>query len=237
MKKSFMRFPMCQDITLMTRDTSRRYAEDVRNSKYGRMMVVNSSAVIRTLAVMCMLGGLFRILMAPFSLVWGTNSPQELVVGVLGTMFMGIGFIGVYFFLAQRLGKLGFIGFILHSIASFLLMGTVFTTLVFSTDAPDLLAMEAAPLPIAIAGPVMFISLIVSMLLIGIALLKAKAISRIPAIILVVSPLLNFVPSIVPDFDLSVITWGLSFMWMGFEVLRDAGETKYSLTNLEVPAK
>jgi hypothetical protein len=175
--------------------------------------------VIRLLAIFSIIGGFFRALMCPLALVWGMNSPQELTAGVLGTLFMGLGIFGLYFSAHKELGKLGFTAFILYAFGSFVLMGMVFTSLVFAVYDPTVLQMDMPPLPILIASPLMMLSVMLSMILLGIAVLKTKVFSKVPAILILLAPILNFIP-VVGDY--SVLAWGIPFMWFGVEVLKKA---------------
>lgn len=178
---------------------------------------MNLNKVIRLLAIFSIIGGFFRALMCPLALVWGMNSPQELTAGVLGTLFMGLGIFGLYFSEQKEFGKLGFTGFILYALGSFILMGMVFTSLVFAVYDPKVLQMDMPPLPILVASPFMMVTVMLSMILLGIAALKTKVFSTVPAILLALAPILNFIP-VVTDF--SVLAWGIPFMWFGVEVLK-----------------
>jgi hypothetical protein len=177
--------------------------------------------VIRLLAIFSIIGGFFRTLMCPLALVWGMNSPQELVAGVLGTLFMGLGIFGLYFANHKEFGKLGFTAFILYAVGSFILMGMVFTSLVFAVYDPKVLQMDMPPLPILVASPLMMVTIMLSMILLGIAALKSKVFSAVPAILLILAPILNFVPVVT---DYSVLAWGIPFMWFGIEVLKKSRE-------------
>jgi hypothetical protein len=173
--------------------------------------------VVRILSVFSIIGGFFRALMCPLALVWGMNSPQELTAGVLGTLFMGLGVFGLYFSSQKEFGKLGFTAFIMYAFGSFVLMGMVFATLIFSVHDPKILEMATPPLPIMIAGALMMLTIMPSMILLGIAALKSKAFSKVPAILLILAPVLNFVP-VVTNF--SVLAWGIPFMWLGIEAIK-----------------
>lgn len=173
--------------------------------------------VIRILSVCSIIGGFFRALMCPLALVWGMNSPQELTAGVLGTLFMGLGIFGLYLSYQKELGKLGFLGFIMYAFGSFVLMGMVFSTLIFSVYDPKVLEMATPPLPIMVAGAFMMLTIMPSMIILGIAALKSKVFSKVPAILLILAPILNFIP-VVSDF--SVLGWGIPFMWFGIEAIK-----------------
>jgi hypothetical protein len=178
---------------------------------------MNLNKVNRLLAIFSIIGGFFRALMCPLALVWGMNSPQELTAGVLGTLFMGLGIFGLYFSAHKEFGKLGFTAFILYAVGSFVLMGMVFTSLVFAVYDPKVLQMDMPPLPILIASPLMMLSVMLSMILLGIAVLKTKVFSKVPAILIILAPILNFIPFVT---DFSVLAWGVPFMWFGVEVLK-----------------
>jgi hypothetical protein len=184
---------------------------------------MNLNKVIRLLAIFSIIGGFFRALMCPLALVWGMNSPQELTAGVLGTLFMGLGIFGLYFSAHKEFGKLGFTAFILYAFGSFILMGMVFASLVFAVYDPKVLQMDMPPLPILVASPLMMLSVMLSMILLGIAVLKTKALPKVPAILIILAPILNFIP-VVGDY--SVLAWGIPFMWFGVEVLKKSRENE-----------
>lgn len=186
--------------------------------------------VIRFLAICSIVGGGFRALMTPLAFVWGANSVPELVSGVLGTMLMGIGMFGLYFAHIKELGKLGFTAFALHSVASFLLMALVFSTLVFAVHDPSLLQSDTPPMPIMVVGAMMMPLLMLGMILFSIAVMWRKAMSIVPAILLLITPILNFVPLIS---DYSPLVWGIAFMLFGIEVWRKA-PTGRTLTHLDI---
>jgi hypothetical protein len=185
------------------------------------LIIMELNKVIRLLAIFSIIGGFFRALMCPLALVWGMNSPQELTAGVLGTLFMGLGIFGLYFSSHKEIGKLGFTAFILYAFGSFILMGMVFATLVFAVYDPKVLQMDMPPLPILIASPLMMLSVMLSMILLGIAVLRTKVFSKVPAILIILAPILNFIP-VVGSF--SVLAWGIPFMWFGVEVLKKSRE-------------
>lgn len=180
---------------------------------------------IRWLAVSCMIGGFFRALMAPLAMAWGMNNVSELTAGVLGTLFMGIGAFGLYFFQPERWGKVGFAGFAMHAVGSFLLMAMVFATLVFAVYDPEVLSSDTPPLPIMVSSMLMMPTLMGSMLVIGGAVLKKKTMSAIPAVLLILSPILNFVPVEFVS-TLSPLTWGAAFILFGAELYRNASPAR-----------
>jgi len=182
---------------------------------------MKGETVIRWFAVSCVIGGFFRGLMVPLAMAWGMDSVPELIAGVLGTLFMGIGMFGLYLHDIQRWGKLGFAGFALHAIGSFLLMAMVFSTLVLSAYDPAALASDTPPVPIMAAGVAMMPTMMLSMILIGIATLRTKVMPAWPGILLLASPVLNFIPLSLFS-NLSPLVWGLSFVWFGIELSKKA---------------
>ncbi|TLS49324.1 hypothetical protein FE782_26080 [Paenibacillus antri] len=208
------------------------YAYDIKQTKWmrERMLEMTFLKVIRFLAVCGIIGGFFRALMTPLALVWGMNSVPELVSGILGTMCMGMGMFGLYFVHIKEMGKLGFTAFLFHSVASFILMAMVFSTLVFAVHDPSILEANMPPLPIMIGGALMMPFLMLGMILFAITVLRTKVLSIVPAILLLASPVLNFLP-VVSDY--SPIIWGLAFMLFGIEVWKKTAKGK-ALTNLDV---
>lgn len=176
--------------------------------------------VIRFLAVCSIIGGLFRAVMTPLALSLGLNSIPELVSGVLGTMFMGIGMFGLYLLHIGRAGKLGFAAFAIHSAASFLLMALVFDSLTFRVYEPSMLDSANPPLPIAITGLTSMPLLILSMLLFPLCIFRSGMYSKLPAVLLLLSPVFNFIPAVA---DIGPLLSGSAFVWFGVEAWNQAG--------------
>ncbi|MFC0212941.1 hypothetical protein ACFFK0_10835 [Paenibacillus chartarius] len=168
-----------------------------------------------------MIGGFFRAVMTPFALFLGLNSIPELVTGVLGTMFMGIGMFGLYFLHIRQAGKLGFAAFAIHSFASFLLMALVFESLTFRVYEPAMLDSPTPPLPIAIAGMTSMPLLILSMILFPLCIFRTNIFSRFPAVLLLATPVLNFIPAVS---DFGPLLWGAAFILFGSEAWKQAGQ-------------
>ncbi|MBD0382913.1 hypothetical protein [Paenibacillus sedimenti] len=181
--------------------------------------------VIRFLAVCSILGGFFRAIMTPFALGLGLNSIPELVSGVLGTMFMGIGMFGLYFLHIGKLGKLGFAAFAIHSVASFLLMALVFDSLTFKVYEPAMLDSTNPPLPIAITGLTSMPLLVLSMILFPACVFRTKIFSKLPAVLLLATPVLNFLPVVS---DIGPLLWGFAFILFGIEAWQQAGQISES---------
>lgn len=177
--------------------------------------------VIRFLAVCSIIGGFFRAVMTPFALGLGLNSIPELISGVLGTMFMGIGMFGLYFLHVRKAGKLGFAAFAIHSFASFLLMALVFDSLTFRVYEPSMLDSPTPPLPIAITGLTSMPLLILSMVLFPVCVLRTQIFSKLPAILLIATPVLNFIPVVS---DIGPLLWGGAFILFGLEAWKQAGQ-------------
>lgn len=176
--------------------------------------------VIRFLAVCSIIGGACRAAMTPLALSLGLNSIPELIFGVLGTMFMGIGMIGLYLPHIRQSGRLGFASFALHTFASFLLMALVFDSLTFRVYEPSMLDSPSPPWPVAVTGLASMPLLILSMVVFPICIFRTKIYAKLPAILLLVTPVINFIPMLA---DIGPLLWGLAFVWFGVEAWRQAG--------------
>ncbi len=92
------------------------------------------SNVIRWLGLFAGVGGICRALMAPFELAWGVDNTFALVVGgVTGSIFIILGPAGIYLYQAERIGVLGFIGFILTSLGNIIVSSMVTISLFVNT--------------------------------------------------------------------------------------------------------
>lgn len=82
---------------------------------------------------------------------------------------------------------------------------------------PKVLQLDTPPLPIMVTGPFMMVTVMLSMILLGIASLKSKVFSTAPAILLILAPIINFVPIFS---NYSVLACGIPFMWFGIEAVK-----------------
>ncbi|GIO14253.1 hypothetical protein J19TS2_38080 [Cohnella xylanilytica] len=188
------------------------------------------SQVIRFLAVCSIIGGFFRAAMTPFALALGLDSIPELICGVLGTLFMGIGMFGVYFLHLKKFGKLGFAAFALHSVGSFLIMALVFDSLTFKVYEPSMLQSPMPPWPVAVTGMTSMPIIILSMILFPISIFRTKLYSKLSAILLLLTPVLNFMPYVS---DVGPLLWGAAFVLYGIEAWKQAAPGRTPELTLE----
>ena len=112
------------------------------------------SNVIRWLGLFAVVGGICRALMTPFELAWGMDNTVALVVGgVTGSIFIILGTAGIYLYQAEKIGVLGFIGFIITTLGNIIVSSMVSISLFVNTalNQPEILEQDL-PGPIGPSG-------------------------------------------------------------------------------------
>ncbi|MDF2646348.1 MAG: hypothetical protein K0Q73_2153 [Paenibacillus sp.] len=83
---------------------------------------MNEKQVIKWLGMICILAGITRMGMTPASIIWGTDSTQELTTGLIACILMSVGTIVTYMVQSRETGVTGFITTL------FIIVGNILTT-------------------------------------------------------------------------------------------------------------
>jgi hypothetical protein len=70
---------------------------------------MNEKQVIKWLGMICILAGITRMGMTPASIIWGSDSTQELTTGLIACILMSVGTIVTYMVQSRETGVTGFI--------------------------------------------------------------------------------------------------------------------------------
>lgn len=70
---------------------------------------MNEKQIIKWLGMICILAGVTRMGMTPASIIWGTDSTQELTTGLIACILMSVGTIVTYMVQSRETGVIGFI--------------------------------------------------------------------------------------------------------------------------------
>lgn len=172
---------------------------------------MNQWRVVQLLGLFCLIAGIARFGMTPTSLIWGTDSWQELTCGYIASILMSVGTIALYLVQSKESGVLGFIstiGIILGNIctAAMLFVSFIIDT---SVNEPDGVA-------VAITGIGAMVGLMGGTLLFAIATYRAKVFPRWVAGLSVLMLLVGFLP--IEDNKYMAAFWGIAYVVMGFYI-------------------
>jgi hypothetical protein len=172
------------------------------------MMNMNLERVATALAGVAILGGIARIGMTPSALIWGENSVQELVFGLIACLFMGVGIFGVYLYQAHRLGITGLASVLLLSISSTLTAALVWSTMlgVTAEDQPFVAPMQTINSTAAMLGTIGFC----------VQTLRARILPAWPVVLFLLFPAIMFIPALS---NWGAVLWGISYMGLGYYVV------------------
>jgi hypothetical protein len=163
--------------------------------------------------------------------------PVHVILG-LGMLLYLPGITGLYSQQAPRLGRLGFIGFVLSFFGIAVFAGTILTAEAFLFPLlgtiPATAALMADPNSPLNAGPLAFILIAASVafalgcILLGIALLRWGNLPRIPVVLMVIGGVfIPFAPPL-PQFvaAISAILLGVAMVWLGYRVWAGASASQ-----------
>ncbi|SDD83022.1 hypothetical protein SAMN02799630_04229 [Paenibacillus sp. UNCCL117] len=170
---------------------------------------MNDKQIIRWLGMICILAGIARIGMTPTSMIWGTDSPQELTFGFIACILMSVGTIVTYLVQARETGVTGFVATLAIIIANIVTTAMVWTPFVMGAGAP-----MPEGIVVDISRAVMMVGLMGGSLVFAILSFKARVFPRwVPALLVLM--LLNlFLP--IADNQFFAAFWGLAYVGMGY---------------------
>lgn len=165
--------------------------------------------VVRWLGMICLLAGIARIGMTPTSIIWGTDSAQELTFGYIACILMSVGSIAIYLVQSREIGVLGFISTLGIIIGNILTTALVFTAFLLSSTEP-----KPDGLVVAITGTGGMIGLTAGTLVLAILMYRAKVFPRWVAGLFVLMILSLFLP--IEDNKYMALFWGIAYVGAGF---------------------
>ncbi|HZG84303.1 hypothetical protein [Paenibacillus sp.] len=170
---------------------------------------MNEKQLIKWLGMICILAGIARMGMTPTSIIWGTDSPQELTFGFIACVLMAVGTIVTYMVQSRETGVAGFITTLLIIVANIITGAMVWSLFAAGPGAP----MPEGPL-VNISRLIMMAGLMGGSLVFAILTFRAKVFPRwVPALLILM--LVNiFLP--VADNKFFAAFWGLAYVGMGY---------------------
>lgn len=161
--------------------------------------------ITRGLAFIAMLGGVARIGMAPSAVVWGTDSMQELLFGLVACLLMGVGIFGVYFYEAHRLGVIGFLSVLLLSVSSTLTTGLLWSTMLGMTEGDNSY--------IALLQNINSMTALIGMIGFCVLTVRARIYPLWTVVLFLLFPIMSFIPAVT---EWATAAWGLSYVGFGY---------------------
>lgn len=187
------------------------------------------TTVVRWLGLLALVGGVCRAAMTPLELAWGTdNTPALLIGGITGSIFIILGTAGIYLYQAEKVGILGFIGFICTVLGNVLVCSMVALTLFVLTALkdPQILEQELTG-PIGPLRMVMLITMSLGYILLGYVTLRAKMLPAWAGALMILFVILPFLPFLG---DYLAAIWGLIYMGLGWAVWSRSSESETKAT-------
>lgn len=170
---------------------------------------MNDKQIIRWLGMICILAGITRIGMTPTSLIWGTDSPQELTFGLIACVLMSVGTIVTYMVQSRETGVTGFI-----TTLAIIIANIVTTAMVWS----QFTAGAGQPMPegllVNISRMINMIGLMGGSLVFAIITFRANVFPRWVPSLLILMILMLFLP--VADNKFFAAFWGIAYVGMGY---------------------
>lgn len=176
--------------------------------------------MMKWVAVIAIIAGVIRMVMTPMALIYGMNTPPEMWPGFIACALMTIGAFALYLVQAEKIGKLGLIAFLLLTIGNILVTNGAFMTLAGYEPKPELMFINILMMATLVLGSVLF----------AIVTYRAKVLPRSGAVFMILFVLMMFSPA----GDFLPIAWGLSYILLGYGVLKPKAEAKTTSTVVNI---
>ncbi|MDD9267739.1 hypothetical protein ACFPES_11950 [Paenibacillus sp. GCM10023248] len=174
---------------------------------------MNEGLLVKWFGVICILAGVFRMGMTPASLIWGTDSTQELTTGLIACVLMSVGSIVLYMVQSRETGVIGMITILA------IIVGNILTTAMLWSQfaAGGANAVQPEGLLVNITRMFGMIGFMGGTLVFMVVTYMAKVFPRwIPALILLMI-LSMFLP--IEDNKYFAFFWGLTYVGMGYCIM------------------
>jgi hypothetical protein len=155
------------------------------------------------------------------------------IVGLIATMLLAVGFLGLYLKQAKETGMLGFIGFLFAFFGSLLFMCVQYIETVlwpiFTEHALGLLEHEGAMFTdtvFTIFYLIMGYSLALGFIILGVTTLRAKILSKWGALLMMIGgAIFSLVISVIIVRTIGIVLLAAGLVWLGWEIGKDSRET------------
>ncbi|MDF2647341.1 MAG: hypothetical protein K0Q73_3146 [Paenibacillus sp.] len=147
-------------------------------------------------------------MMTPTSLIWGGDSPQELVFGYAASVLMAVCTIVLFIPQSRETGVLGFIAALIASLGNAVISGQQYGIFAYASYAEKGMFVN-------ITGMVVGIGMLVGTILLAFVTFRAKVFPRWNVLFFVLM-LISFGIPILQDWF--AFFWGLAYMGMGYTI-------------------
>lgn len=172
---------------------------------------MNEKQVIRWLGMLCLLAGIIRMGMTPSSLIWGTDSVQELTFGLIACILMSACTIVTYMVQSRETGVIGFI-----TVLAIIIGNIVTTCMLWSSFASVKPEINPDGLFIAVSRTLTLICFTGGTLVFTLLTYRAKVFPRwIPGLFVMMIAAM-VLP--VEDNKYFAFFWGLTYVGMGYTI-------------------
>lgn len=180
---------------------------------------MNGMQLVKALGMICLLAGIARIGMTPTSIIWGTDSVQELTFGFIACVLMSVGTIVTYMVQSRETGWIGF------ATTMAIIIGNIITTaMLWSVFASGNPSSNPESILLTVSRLISMIGLMGGTLVFAFLTYRAKVFPRWVAGLLLLVIVGAFLP--LEDNKWFAFFWGLSYVGMGYCIL--AGKLTYA---------
>lgn len=179
---------------------------------------MNGNQLVKALGMICLLAGIARIGMTPSSIIWGTDSAQELTFGFIACVLMSVGTIVTYMVQSRETGWTGFATTLAISIGNIVTTAMLWSG--FASGDPHSIPEGVL---VAVSRMITMIGLMGGTVVFAVLTFRAKVFPRWVAGLLVIMIAGAFLP--LEDNKWFAFFWGLAYVGMGYCILADKLKT------------
>lgn len=187
---------------------------------------MNGNQLVKALGMICLLAGIARIGMTPSSIIWGTDSVQELTFGFIACVLMSVGTIVTYMVQSRETGWTGF----MTTLA--IIIGNIVTTAMlwsgFASGDPQSIPEGVL---VTVSRMITMIGLMGGTVVFAILTFRAKVFPRWVAGLLALMIVGAFLP--LEDNKWFAFFWGLAYVGMGYCILAEKLNTSSAKTGAD----
>ncbi|MGE5703001.1 MAG: hypothetical protein ACM32O_10755 [Clostridia bacterium] len=190
---------------------------------------MNEKQVVKWLGMICLLAGITRMGMTPTSIIWGTDSPQELTFGFIACVLMSVSTIVTYMVQSRETGVTGFVSTLAIIVGNIITTAMVWYTFVSgNSQNPDTLL-------VTISRMFNMVGFLGGTLVFTIVSFRANVFPRWVSVLLALVLVSMFLP--VEDNKYFAFFWGLAYVGMGYCIFTGKLRNQSSNTQLETVSK
>ncbi|TNJ57654.1 hypothetical protein FE784_38475 [Paenibacillus hemerocallicola] len=187
---------------------------------------MSGNQLVKALGMICLLAGIARIGMTPSSIIWGTDSVQELTFGFIACVLMSVGTIVTYMVQSRETGWTGF------ATTLAIIIGNIVTTAMlwsgFASGDPHSIPEGVL---VTVSRMITMIGLMGGTVVFAILTFRAKVFPRWVAGLLLLMIVGLFLP--LEDNKWFAFFWGLAYVGMGYCIWAEKLNTSSAKTGAD----